>query len=201
VIEEAIRPWLQDKILNKMAYGLIHIGLQNPNQITMLSCFFGLLFIPLILSGHTILAIISLLVSGLLDILDGSVARILNKSSSMGTVYDIMSDRIVEAGVVLGLLFIAPDDRAIASVFMLISIIICVTSFLVVGIVSDKITEKTFDYSPGLMERPEAFIFFILMVLLPRYFNILAYTFTALVLYTAAYRVFESKQYLSDLKT
>lgn len=197
MIEEAIRPWLQKKYLDDSAKLLINLGLSDPNKITMLSCLSGLLFFPLLLCGYKIFSVIALLLSGCFDILDGSVARMTDRTSDVGTVFDIMSDRIVELGVVLGLFFISPESRALASLIMLGSMLLCITSFLVVGIVSDKVREKTFDYSPGLMERPEAFIFFILMVFLPEKFNVLAAVFSILVFYTAINRVIECSKFLN----
>lgn len=72
---------------------------------------------------------------------------------------------------------------------MLTSILLCVTSFLVVGIFTEKQTEKSFYYSPGLIERGEAFFFFILMILFPSYFVLLSSLFILLVLLTTAIRV------------
>jgi hypothetical protein len=74
---------------------------------------------------------------------------------------------------------------------MLVSIFICVTTFLVVGIFNEKRGEKAFYYSLGLMERPEAFIFFIAMFLFPSWFLVLAVTFSVLVLWTALSRMCE----------
>lgn len=50
---------------------------------------------------------------------------------------------------------------------------------------SPNISEKGFHYSPGLVERAEAFLFFIAMILYPRYFYLLAYLFTVLVFLTS----------------
>ena len=67
----------------------------------------------------------------------------------------------------------------------------CITAFLVVGIFSAKEGEKSFYYSPGLVERAEAFLFFIAMMLLPNYFNQLAYSFILLVFITALFHLFQ----------
>lgn len=72
---------------------------------------------------------------------------------------------------------------------MLSSVLLCITSFLVVGIFSQNTTEKSFYYSPGLIERFEAFLFFSLMMFLPGIFSYLAYAFSGLVLMTALIRM------------
>ena len=117
-----------------------------------------------------------------------------NIVSTLGTIYDISSDRVVEFIVVLYLFLQSPVDRALVSIFMLGAILICVTTFLVVGIVSEQKKEKTFHYSLGLIERAEAFIFFILMVMLPQYYQFSAWTFVILVFYTSCYKVIEFKK-------
>ena len=58
-------------------------------------------------------------------------------------------------------------------------------------------TEKSFNYSEGIMERPEAFIFFALMILFPNWFPVLASLFSALVFLTAMIRVLEFARHSS----
>ncbi len=138
-----------------------------------------------------LLAILLLWASGLFDILDGEVARLHKKTSDIGAVIDIFSDRLVEASFVLGLFLIQPETRGLGALLMLSSILLCVTSFLVVGIFSTNDSTKSFHYSPGLMERFEAFLFFTLMALLPSHFLSLALLFSTLTLYTALRRIYE----------
>ena len=161
----------------------------SPMLVTLLAVIFGVLFVPAIVLGDTIIAIILLLLSGYCDTLDGSLARHQSTSSPLGSVCDIMADRLVEFSVIFGLFLINPATRALATVLMLGSVLLCVTSFLVVGVFSENDSEKSFHYSPGIMERAEAFIFFILMVLLPQYFNLLAFIFAFLVALTAIIRL------------
>ena len=73
------------------------------------------------------------------------------------------------------------------------------TSFLVVGIFSENKSQKGFHYSPGLMERPEAFLFFAMMMLLPTLFSALALLFTFLVFLTAGLRVLEFKNKMNEI--
>ena len=73
---------------------------------------------------------------------------------------DISSDRLVEFAIVFGLLIIDPSTRAIPAALMLGSILVCVTTFLIVGMFTDNHTQKSFFYDVGLMERAEAFFVF-----------------------------------------
>lgn len=160
-----------------------------PLSITFLAGLLGLLFIPVLWFGYPLVAIGLLLASGYCDTLDGSLARFQNKTSPIGTVLDIVIDRLVEFSVILGLYFLAPESRALAVILMLGSILLCITSFLVVGIFTPNQAEKGFHYSPGLMERAEAFGFFMAMIIFPQYFNALAAVFVVLVCWTAFLRI------------
>lgn len=160
----------------------------HPTHITALAALTGLL-VPLFLYLHMPYpALLALAFSGLCDILDGAFARKYNKTSPLGAAFDITSDRLVEFATVLGL-FLFDPTRALPCLLMLGSILLCVTTFLIVGVFSENDSEKSFHYSPGIMERREAFAFFALMILLPSFFTLLAITFTVLVTLTAFTRL------------
>jgi len=163
----------------------------DPSTLSLLSAFLGLSVIPLLLYEQNLFAFFALLLSGFCDTLDGTLARAFKKTSEKGAVIDIMCDRVVEAGVIFGLFLVAPGERAFASVLMLIAVLLCVTSFLVVGIFSKNEGSKSFFYSVGLMERAEAFCFFSLMILFPSTFQPLAFTFAFLVTITGLLRTYE----------
>ena len=142
------------------------------------------------IASHGVLAVVFLLFSGLCDSLDGSLARVKGMSSELGSVLDIVSDRVVEAAVMLGLFAYAPLERGWWVLIMLSAMFLCVTAFLVVSLFLEKCSDKSFSYSPGFIERPEAFSFFIGMILFPGVFSIVAAAFSALVLLTCAQHVY-----------
>lgn len=176
-----INPILKLKILKKF----------HPNIITLFSCLFGIFSFFLIITHHKYLAASSLLLSGYFDTLDGSIARFTNQKSNLGSVLDIFSDRIVEMLTFIALFLVAPQNRAIFTIIMLASSYLCITSFLVVGIFSQNEGVKSFHYSSGIIERSEAFIFFIAMILFDKFFYILSLSFSTLVFLTAFIRIFE----------
>lgn len=163
----------------------------HPSFITLLAMLFGLAIIPSLYVESPTAAILCLALSGYCDVLDGTLARSLQLQSDHGAVFDIVSDRVVEFGIIFSLFLCDPDTRALPCLLMLGSVLICVTTFLVVGIFAQNQSEKSFHYNPGLMERTEAFLFFALMILFPQQFTVLAYLFTTLVTATAGYRVWE----------
>lgn len=191
MLEQSLRPHYQRILVDPL---LGHINNKiSPLSITWISGIFGFLFIPFLLLNVPFLAISCLLISGYLDTLDGSLARFQNKSSDFGSVMDIIMDRIVEFCAIFALYLFDPSNRALFIILMLGSILLCITSFLVVGIFTSNNSSKGFHYSPGLMERAEAFAFFIAMVLCPEYFTALALVFCLLVCLTALIRIREFK--------
>lgn len=163
----------------------------SPQTLTLSSCLLGLIVCPLVIFDFSWIAILTLLLSGFLDTLDGSLARYLNLVSSKGAALDIVCDRLVEFAVILGLFSVDANARAFPSLLMLGSILLCITTFLVVGIFVENQSMKSFFYSPGLIERSEAFLFFSVMILFPPTFFIAAYLFSALTLFTAIFRLWE----------
>ncbi|NGX48095.1 MAG: hypothetical protein K1000chlam3_01484, partial [Chlamydiae bacterium] len=163
----------------------------DPKALTFLSLFFGLLipfFLPL---GLPTLSLLCLALSGFFDTVDGALARHVGKTSPQGAVLDITSDRVVEFMIVLGLYLVNPGGRSLLCLLMLGSILFCITTFLVVGIFSKNTTEKSFYYSPGIIERAEAFAFFALMMIFPAAFIPLALIFTFLVILTGIIRIYQ----------
>jgi len=170
----------------------------SPNQITVLSLIAGLLSALCIAFGWNLLACSLLLLSGYLDMLDGTVARLTGRSTAFGTMLDIMCDRAVEWAVIMGLYAVEPSTRGWLCLLMLGSVLMVVTSFLVAGIFVKNDGNKSFNYTPSLMERPEAFLFFLLMIFLPTWFWWLSLLFVILVLYTALLRMWQTHQILQS---
>lgn len=187
MIENYLRQPYQRFLVNPIANS---IGERfKPNHMTLLAAALGLLVLPALLLNHDGLAIVLILLSGYCDTLDGTLARIHHQSSDWGSTLDILSDRLVEFVIVLALWSVAPQQRSLWIILMLGSMLLCISSFLLLGIFSINRSEKSFHYSPGLMERAEAFLFFIAMIIWPKAFTALAILFTFLVSLTAAIRL------------
>ncbi len=180
----AVDPILKFKLITKI----------HPNIITLIGCVTGIISSFFIIYNYKITGSLILLLSGYFDTLDGSIARLQNKKSNLGTILDIYSDRVVEFFIILSLFFADPDHRAFTCLVMLGACLLCVTSFLTIGIFSENNTKKSFHYSSGIMERTETFIFFILMILFNHYFYMLATVFVSLVILTSLMRISEYKK-------
>lgn len=93
-IRHKLTGWLDPFILLLSKTGL------TPNQITFLSFLFGIAAAICYLTTHFLIGSILLAVSGILDLTDGSVARLTNKKSDFGAIIDWIVDKYVD-GIVL----------------------------------------------------------------------------------------------------
>ena len=167
----------------------------TPNNVTILALLLGVSTSIFLYFDMHIIAVTLLWVSGYLDAVDGAMARRSNSSSSLGTLLDIVSDRIVEVSIVLvlGLKFV---DVRYNLIVLTVCILMSMTIFLTVGALSEKKGVKSFYYQAGVAERSEGFIFFSLMILIPSYLGIITNIFSILIIITAIQRFLEAKRLL-----
>ncbi len=188
MLDTYCRSLFQEKCVDPIVALLVKMPI-SPMSLTFSSVAFSLLFFTFVQLEYTALALVSLLLSGYCDVLDGSLARLLAQQSPKGAVLDVICDRLVEWVVLLALTSIDFSLRLLPSFVLLGSFYLCITSFLLVGIFSHTQSNKSFFYSVGIIERSETFLFFCLMLLFPAIFSILAYGLAVLVVLSAALRI------------
>jgi phosphatidylglycerophosphate synthase len=152
------------------------------------------------------IAVIFLILSFFIDILDGSLAR-LTKPTKFGGILDIFCDRMVESVLLIAIIVSRPEELMWAGLFSLSSIISCITIFLLLGGVLNSPEKENLDskqkaiyYSTGLMERTETFIFIMVMVIFSPLRLILLWVFAILVYFTAFQRLLQAYQLLKEKK-
>ena len=193
MLDTHARKWVQPSI-----EGTARLFLKkgfSANQVTVTAFVVGSITGLVYYLGFPVIAVILLWLSGFLDAVDGTMAR-LTKPSPFGTVMDVTFDRIVEISVILGVAFLHPDIMW-ALLLLSVSIIVSMTIFLTVGAVSEKQGMKSFYYQAGLAERTEGFILFSVMMLFPSIVLWTTLLFFAVELYTGIQRFLEAKRLLS----
>ncbi|HJJ56439.1 MAG TPA: CDP-alcohol phosphatidyltransferase family protein [Methanocorpusculum sp.] len=80
----------------------VWIGLK-PNQITLLSLITGVIAAILYMNNCFIVGSLFILVSGILDLVDGNVARKTNNKSKFGAVIDWIADKYTDGIILLGI--------------------------------------------------------------------------------------------------
>lgn len=164
------------------------------NQVTVMAFFIGMSTGIFIYFKMPVTAITVLWLSGLLDAVDGTIARE-KGSTPFGTVMDITFDRLVEISVILGLAFRFQNTRMIMLI-LTCSIIFSMTVFLTTGMMADKKGSKSFYYQAGFAERTEGFIFFTIMMIFIEYINPIGIVFFSAVIFTASQRLLEARKIL-----
>jgi archaetidylinositol phosphate synthase len=144
--------------------------------------------------GDVMFGLIALGLSAGLDAIDGTIARECAAPSALGGVLDLTADRIVETFVIVG---IAWRDPALyfPALVLVGSWYVNITVFLAVGAALERRGPKLIDYPPGILERTEAIIFFVVLALVEATViirplgPILSYAMTALEVATGAQRL------------
>ncbi len=167
----------------------------HADHVTLIGFLIGMTALPLIATGHSEWALISIILNRLCDGLDGTLAR-LGEPSDRGGFLDIVLDFLFYSSIPLGFALANPIENALAASVLIYSFIGTGCSFLAFAIIAEKrkmgstdYPDKSFYYLGGLTEASETILVFVLMCSLPSFFTWLAYGFAALCLITTGLRI------------
>lgn len=179
--------------------GKFLLKILQPNQITFIGFFFGIVMCFLIFIHSYFLAILFLFLNRLCDGLDGVMAR-QTSPSPLGAYLDIILDFIIYAAFVL-VFSLENEINLLTGVFLLFTYICTGTTFLTQAIIQPQLDysqqqdnvedeiPKSFIYASGLIEGTETIFFMFLCLIMPKAFPILGFLFSILCLITAIARV------------
>jgi phosphatidylglycerophosphate synthase len=184
--------WIKPSI-DGMAKKLASRGLQA-NHITIAGFVVGLAGSGFIANTHYLTGLLFILVSRLLDALDGAVAR-QTSATNQGAFLDITLDFIFYASVPLAFAIANPSANALAAATLLFGFMGTASSFLAYASVAAKQGQapspsKGIRYLGGLTEAFETLLCFALMCAMPTYFSQIAYAFAGLCAVTTATRIY-----------
>lgn len=187
-----------NRLFSAIAALLLRLGL-TPNQVTALAFILGITSGAVLYSEHPMIAVALLWLSGLLDAVDGEMARRSGRSSVRGAQMDIISDRLVELSIVWGLALRRPD--CLLPLLGLVSaILISMTVFLTTGMLTPKKGKKSFYYQAGLMERTEGFLAFTAMMLFPSALSVLTWIYAGLIGITILQRLIDAHRIIKEME-
>jgi phosphatidylglycerophosphate synthase len=177
---------LVEPFINAIARALRRTGL-TANSVTVTAMLVGVCAAACVAANWVWTGIVLLWLSGLLDAVDGALAR-LTGASAFGAILDITFDRVVEVGVIVALAWGHPEAR-----FMLVVlagvIAIAMSLFLSIAAALRNRSVKSFHYAPGLGERTEAFICLSLMIAGSNHLTAWTSLFIGVIVYTMAQRL------------
>ncbi len=165
----------------------------SANTITVFALLIGVMAGIMLGLGQRYMALVCMLISGLLDVLDGSVARISKTSSNVGAFLDLIFDRMVEGVIIIGFYMFMPE-YALLYILFYIGAMFNFSTFMLAGILFKNEGVKSMHYDIGIVERSETFIAFLLMMLFPTYLPIFLSIFIILMFLTALIRSYKIMQ-------
>lgn len=191
MLDSYIRP-LIDPPLNVIARALLKTGI-TANMLTAIGFSLSLCaFAALAFQAYAI-AILFIVLSRLMDGLDGPVAR-QSQATDLGGYLDIVSDFIFYSGTVF-FFAVGRPETALAAAFLIFSFMGTASSFLAYAIVAakrginhERQGKKSFFYAAGIAEGTESIFVLILICLAPSYFSWIACIFGGLCWMTTAGR-------------
>lgn len=196
MLDSRIRP-LIDPPLNAIGKGLARSGI-TANQVTIAGAVIGIGAGVAIGYHYYLLGLVLVLLSRVLDGLDGAVARA-TKQSDFGGYLDIVSDFAFYVAVPLGFGFAASANLPFAMI-LIASFTLTGISFLAYAVMAAKAGretdahgKKSFFYNTGLAEGTETITAFVLMCLLPQYFAVIAGIYSAMCVITVIQRTIAAK--------
>ncbi len=181
------------RIQSTLARAMFRVGV-SANLATALAALTGVAAGVAFVTGWAGWGIAMLLISALFDATDGTIARECAAPSALGGVLDLVSDRVVETAVIIGIAW-GHAELYFAALVLVGSWYVNITVFLAVGAALQRHGPKLIDYPPGILERTEALAFFVILAsvesigFLRAAGPILCYAMTALEIITGAQRL------------
>lgn len=191
MFDAKLRP-LIDPPLNALGRRIAALGI-GANSVTMAGMIVGLGAGVMIAQGYFVAGLALILLSRMLDGLDGAVARA-TRITDFGGYLDIVADFAFYVAVPVGFAFASAGNMPFA-LLLVASFTLTGISFLSFAVIAAKRGletidhgQKSFFYNTGLAEGAETILAFILMCLFPAYFALIASVYATLCLLTVIQR-------------
>lgn len=188
-IQRALKP-----LMTRAARGLVRLGV-GADAISLAGFAVGMGAATAIALQHDWVGLALLLISRLMDGLDGAVARA-TQPTDRGGFLDITLDFLFYASIPLAFAIAEPAQNALPAAVLLAAFIGTGSSFLAFAAVAEKrklqslaFPDKSFYFLGGLTEATETILAFTAMCLWPQWFPYIAYGFAVLCGVTIAMRI------------
>jgi len=166
----------------------------HPNFFTLISILFALIYLLFLIKNDLKLAILFFIFAGILDFIDGAVARFTKRETKIGAYLDTICDRYVEAIFLFGFLFLDLPKIFLDSkiwIFLAIFGSLMTTYAKAAGKEKEILKEEL---KKGLLERPERLILIFLAMIFaifnPVFSVYILIIFSILANFTAFQRIY-----------
>ncbi|MFA5013697.1 MAG: CDP-alcohol phosphatidyltransferase family protein [Candidatus Paceibacterota bacterium] len=161
----------------------------SANFVTFLVLITGIIAAYYIYMGVFYLAIIFVLVSGILDGLDGAVAKAMKKETKFGGLFDSTTDKLTEILIYIALGLYNPQLWLPAS--------LAISFFMLSSYISKHAKASGGKSQGGLLERKERIILIVLGLFFIKYVHIVLWIIAVASLFTASQRFAKNYKILS----
>lgn len=177
--------WLSDKIGEIFGKN----GL-SPNFFTFLILVFGFIAAYFIYLGYFKLAIFFILISGLMDFIDGAVAKVNKKETKFGGLFDSVADKTSELSWYLAFGLFNPQ--------LWLGSFLASSTFMLSSYISKHAKASGGKSGGGIMERKERLTLIILGLLFINYLSYILYLIAFFSFITALWRFFRNYKILQS---
>jgi CDP-diacylglycerol--glycerol-3-phosphate 3-phosphatidyltransferase len=139
--------------LEPVGRGLHRAGI-TADGLTIIGLVFAVATAFLIADGHLVLGVIGLILTGLPDILDGSVARQSGRAGPRGAFFDSVCDRVADAAIFVGVAWYLADEGKYIPVLVLAVLALS----MLITYERARAESLGFTARGGLMERAERLV-------------------------------------------
>jgi CDP-diacylglycerol--glycerol-3-phosphate 3-phosphatidyltransferase len=140
--------------LAPVGQGLHRVGI-SADTLTVIGLVIAIATAFAIATGHLILGVVGVVLTGVPDILDGSVARSSGRAGPRGAFFDSVCDRVADAALLLGVAwYVARDDPRAAILAMAV-----LALSMLITYERARAESLGFVARGGLMERAERLVF------------------------------------------
>lgn len=161
---------LKDKargLLNPIVVGLSSLGV-SPMLMSVFGLIFGLYAAHLISRGSLSWGGVALLVSGLCDVIDGSLARHADSGSRFGAFIDSTFDRVAELAVFSGLIVYYVTRPQGYNLSLVVLVCLVLSASILISYARARLEGLGYTCAVGLMERTERFVLLVAGLLFGR---------------------------------
>ena len=139
--------------LEPVGRGLHRAGI-TADGLTIIGLVFAVATAFVIADGHLVLGVIGLVLTGLPDILDGSVARQSGRAGPRGAFFDSVCDRVADAAIFVGVAWYLTDDGKYVPVLVMAVLALS----MLITYERARAESLGFTARGGLMERAERLV-------------------------------------------
>jgi len=160
----------------------------TPNVVTITGTVLNAGVAVLVIFDHLIYAGILVLVAGLFDMLDGSLARLTEKVTPFGAFLDSTLDRVSEGMVLAGIAYFLAVQGGQRAAIDAALVVMALLGSILVSYTRARAESLGVECKSGIMTRPER----IILVAIGLFFNVLPYVIyimLALTMFTVVQRV------------